>query len=87
MVCGAEVIVVVVVVDGEVVVEGDVDDVVLEEVVDVSVGVVGFSVVFMVVDVIVVDGFVVVGCSVVVSVFGDVILVVVTGLVEVLEAT
>ena len=86
MVCGAEVIVVVVVVDGEVVVEGDVDDVVFEEVVDVSVGVVDFAVVSMVVDVIVVDGFVV-GCSVVVSVFGDVILVVVTGLVEVLEAT
>ena len=86
MVCGAEVIVVVVV-DGEVVVEGDVDDVVFEEVVDGSVGVVDFVVVFMVVDVIVVDGFVVVGCSVVVSVFAVVILVVVTGLVEVLEAT
>lgn len=77
----------VVVVDGEVVVEGDVDDVVFEEVVDGSVGVVDFVVVFMVVDVIVVDGFVVVGCSVVVSVFAVVILVVVTGLVEVLEAT
>ena len=87
MVCGAEVIVVVVVVDGKVVVEGDVDDVVFEEVVDGSVGVVDFSVVSMVVDVIVVDGFVVVGCSVVVSVFAVVILVVVTGLVEVLEAT
>lgn len=85
MVCGAEVIVLVV--DDEVVVEGDVDDVVFEEVVDVSVGVVDFAVVSMVVDVIVVDGFVVVGWSVVVSVFGDVILVVVTGLVEVLEAT
>lgn len=76
----------VVVVDGEVVVEGDVDDVVFEEVVDGSVGVVDFAVVFMVVDVIDVDCFVVVGCSVV-SVFAVVILVVVTGLVEVLEAT